>query len=112
MLPSLAAARPFAFTCVCACAFALVLTADSAIGQDSPTPVAAGSSAARIRGLESEIARDRARLEDLVSEPVEEGEGVPIAKRRELAEIAERLPALQAELARVREAAVPGPAPR
>ena len=56
---------------------------------------------ARIRELEASIARDQQSLQAMIAEPAQ-GDGDSLAQSPELREIARRLPALQAELRRLR----------
>jgi hypothetical protein len=56
---------------------------------------------ARIRELEATIARDEEALEAMIARPAQGGDA-PLAQSPELREIARRLPALQAELRRLR----------
>jgi uncharacterized small protein (DUF1192 family) len=56
---------------------------------------------ARIRELEASIARDQQLLQAMIASPAQ-GDGDSLAESPELREIARRLPALQAELRRLR----------
>jgi len=76
--------------------------------EDAPPPADANDRAAEIRALESEIAQIEDQLKDYISEPG----GVPGPDiPPELREIADRLPGLQAELARLQRRPAPAPAP-